>query len=67
MSILRFEIPFFQALLILWADMLMGIAAHGLEHGVLSTVIEFSMNRLRSGCGEIFSPFGNLLRSLREG
>lgn len=67
MNILRFEIPFFQALLILWADMLIRIAAHGLEQGVLSTVIEFSMNRLRSGSGKIFSPFENLLGSSREG
>ena len=66
MNILRFEIPFFQALLILWADMLIRIAAHRLEQGVLSTVIEFSMNRLRSGSGKL-SPFGNLLGSSREG
>jgi hypothetical protein len=45
MSILRFEIPFFQALLILWADMLIRIAAHGLEQGVLSTVIDQAVAR----------------------
>jgi hypothetical protein len=57
MNILRFEIPFFQALLILWADMLIRIAAHGLEQAVLSTVIDFPMNRLRSGSGKIFFAF----------
>jgi hypothetical protein len=63
MNILRFEIPFFQALLILWADMLIRIAAHGIEQGVLSTLIKFSTDRWKAGRGKIFSSFTNLFGS----
>jgi hypothetical protein len=62
MNVTRFQIPFFSTFLLLATDVLTRVAAQGLEQGLLSTLIELSMNRVEAGIDKVT----NLLGGSRE-
>ena len=66
MNIARFEVPYLPAFLLLASGLLIRIAAQGLEQGLISTMIEFSTDRLKAGSRKAFSSFRNLLATSDE-
>ena len=66
MNVTRFQIPFFSAFFLLATNVLTRVAAQGLEQGLLSTLIELSMNRVEAGIDKVFPSFTNLLGGSRE-
>jgi hypothetical protein len=66
MNIMKYEIPFLPALLFLGTDMLARVAVQGVEQGLLSTVIEFSMNRWDAVRGNFSSSSEICLSSSRK-
>jgi hypothetical protein len=60
MNVMKFEIPFLPAILLLGTDMLAKVAVQGIEQGLLSVLIEVSTQRFKAGDG-FFSKVRNLL------
>lgn len=60
MNVMKFEIPFLPAILLLGTDMLAKVAVQGIEQGLLSVVIELFTQRLKVS-DEFFSKVRNLL------
>jgi hypothetical protein len=54
MNVMKFEIPFLPAILLLGTDMLAKVAVQGIEQGLLSVVIELSTGRFKAGRSSLF-------------
>jgi len=48
-DVMKFEIPFLAALLILGADLLLRVSVQGVEQALFSTAFEWSIKRIRAG------------------
>ena len=49
LDVMKFEIPFLAALLVLGADLLLRVSVQGVEQALFSTALEWSMKRIRAG------------------
>jgi hypothetical protein len=48
-DVMKIEVPFLAALLILGADLLARVSVQGVEQALFSTALEWSMKRIRAG------------------